>query len=60
VAAFGLTAAHKVYLAARDRAVPRPQQVAFLALAAWAFYADAARQVALLIFGGHVLASTVC
>jgi hypothetical protein len=59
VAAFGLSAAHKVFLAAKDKAVPAPQQVLFLAVAAWAFYASAVQQVAVLVFGGHVLASTV-
>ena len=59
VAAFGLAAAWAVGNAAKNKSVPAPQQVLFLGVAAWAFYTNAAQQVALLIYAGHVLASTV-
>jgi len=59
VAAFGLSAAYKVFESAKAKSVPAVQNVLFIALAGWAFYTNAAQQVALLIYGGHVLASTV-
>jgi hypothetical protein len=59
VAAFGLSAAYKIFNAVNSKSFPAPQNVLFLALAGWAFYTNAAHQVALLIYGGHVLSSTV-
>ena len=59
VAAFGLSAGWKIVEAAKEKAVPKPEQVAFFALAAWSFYAGITDQIALLIFGGHVLSSTI-
>jgi hypothetical protein len=59
VAAFGLSAAYKIFKSAESKSIPAVQNVLFLALAGWAFYSNAAQQIALLIYGGHVLASTV-
>jgi len=59
VAAFGLSAAYKVFESAKAKSVPAAQNVLFIALAGWAFYSNAAEHVALLIFGGHTLASTI-
>lgn len=60
VAAFGLSAAYRVYGFVKEKAwndsVP---SVLFAAFAAWAFYANIVHTAALLVFGGHVLASTV-
>jgi hypothetical protein len=59
VAAFGLSAAVKIFNSAKDKKVPAPTQVLFTALAGWAFYSNTVQQVALLVYAGHVLASTV-
>lgn len=59
VAAFGLSAGVKVFDAVKAKAVPAVQQVLFLVLAGWALYSNIAQQMALLVFGGHLLASTV-
>jgi hypothetical protein len=59
VAAFGLAALWKLADAVRSGARPPLQQLAFAGLAAWGLFAGQAPLLAVVIFGGQLLASAV-
>lgn len=59
VAAFGLSALWRVFEAVKAKATPAPQEAAFLALAAWAFYKQAEMPVALAMMAAHIVSSAL-